>query len=205
MLEEKEELFVQEYIKLRNPEQAYTNAFGVEISKVGNKPYKLLKRKDIAERYAELKELKDIDPGIGVKDYINFLVRGACADLSNYLEFDVEYIPELNPDGTVKVNVDTGEAVVRRSNKLYIKSCKNADMSLIEGISNGKDGVKITLVSKMECWRRLNELFGWTVDSKTKNALNTKILEAIAGRIGENWGEGKDEYDDLHETLNREE
>ena len=129
-------------------------------------------------------------------------MRGAFADIGDYLTFDVEEVPEYNPDGTVKVDLDTGRPITHKVNRIRLGDSKKLDTSLITSISNGRDGVKLQLVDKLQCWEKLQKFFGWADDSNIKENLNTQILKAIAGKIDENW-DSTDEYADLHEALNK--
>ena len=203
MVTEQETRFVFEYLKLRNISQAYMKAFGCDKDTARKEGRKLYKRKDIQEKIVSERTQLAVNYDVDVKDYVEFLVNGAFADIGNYVRFGQEEIPEYQPDGTLLVNPDTGEPITRKVNRVYLEHSDKVDTSLITDISNGKDGVKLKLVDKMQCWNKLQEFFGWTDESNVKETLNNQILLAIAGKINDNWNKDEDVYDELHEALRK--
>lgn len=205
MLDKNEEKFAQEYARLRNAKQAYMNVYEIEEKELGNKPFELLAKPEVKEHLERYMKIDEVENTVSEKDYINFLIRGAFADLGNYISFKEEEIPQYNQDGTVIVNPDTGEPIVRKSNRIHVKDSSKVDTSLVSAIRSGKDGVLIQLVDKMTCWTKLKEYFGWVSEDNVRENLNDDILEAIAGKIKDSYDKDEDIYDDIRETLRKEE
>lgn len=204
LLNEKEEVFVSEYLKSRNILQSYMRAFGVDKDTARKESRKFFRQKHIQDSIFEYKAQLEGDYNIDVKEYIEFLLKGAFADVGDYVKFGQEEVPQYNSDGTVMIDLDSGEPITRKVNRVYLANSGDVDTSLITDISNGKDGVKIKLVDKMMCWNRLQEFFGWADDNNIKENLNTQILKALAGRVADNWNSDEDVYEELHEALGKE-
>lgn len=203
MITKQEEKFAQEYNRLRNAKQAYINAFDVTAEEAQIKCWHLLEKqgiKDYLKRYEKVEEAR-----VSEKDYIDFLIRGAFADLGNYISFKNEELPQYNEDGTMRVDVDTGEPIVKKVNRIYIKDSDKVDTSLISAIRSGKDGVLVQLVDKMTCWNKLCEYYGWKSENNVRENLNDGILEALTGQIKASFEKDEGIYDDLRETLRKEE
>jgi hypothetical protein len=206
LLTERENKFVIEYLKCRNPEQAYMRAFEVPRDEVKNEAKKLIKKAEIQKEIKNLIE-EHVPDEINViaKDYVNFLVKGAFADIGDYVEFKTVEEPKYNPDGSIMVDIDTGEPVYTKRNKVVVKNSDYLDTSIVKNISNGKDGVKIELYDKITCWAKLQEYFNWVSEANVENNLNMQILEALKGSIESNWEDKDDEYKELHEALKKDE
>ena len=204
---DKDRKFIYEYLKCRNPIQAYMVAFNVEKHEITDEHYRMLRRADINAEIKRLLNENVEQPSIDVvaKDYVNFLIKGAFADIGDFIEFQEVEEPKFNPDGSVMVNIDTGEPITTKRNKLRIKDSKYLDTGLIKSATNGKDGIKVELYDKLACWTKLQEYFNWASEANIENNLNTQILEAIKGKIEVNWKENEDEYKELHEALKKDE
>lgn len=200
---DQEKKFVEEYVRTRNVVQAYMNAYKKRREEFKLEPMQIFTKPEVQKEIEKELYKKEAKPFVSDKDYINFLVRGAFADIGDYMTFKVEEVPDYNTDGTVKIDIDTGEPITRKVNKVYVNNSDTLDTSLITSITNGKDGVKITLVDKMQCWNKLQEHFGWVCDENVKENLSQEILKAIAGQIADNWNGDEDEYAELRATLKK--
>jgi len=206
LLTEQENKLIEEYLKCRNPEQAYMRAYGVKREEVGARAVTVLRKGEIQDEIKRLlNEHVPDDINVIAKDYVNFLVKGAFADIGDYVEFKTVEEPKYNPDGSVMVDIDTGEPVTTKRNKVVVKNSDYLDTSVIKNISNGKDGVKIELYDKLTCWAKLQEYFNWVSEANVENNLNMQILEALKGSIESNWADKDDEYKELHEALKKDE
>ena len=199
---DQEQKFVEEYVRTRNVVQAYMKAFNKRREEFKLEPMQVFNKPEVQKEIENELYKKESKPFVSDKDYINFLVRGAFADIGDYMTFKVEEVPDYNTDGTIKIDIDTGEPITRKVNKVYVNNSDTLDTSLITSITNGKDGIKIALVDKMQCWNKLQEHFGWRSDENVRENLSQEILKAIAGQIVDNW-DGEDEYSELRIALKK--
>ena len=203
MFTKEEELFIKEYLKSKNILGAYLKAYDVRREDVKDEPYELIKRLDIQEEIGARRELQAYQYDMDVNEYIQFLIKGAFADIGDFLEFGVEEIPEYNSDGTIKFSPDTGEVITRKVNRLYAKDSRKLDTSLITAVSQGRDGLKLQLVDKEKCFERLANMYGWALGEDKKSDVAEVLLKALNAKASDVWSDEEDEYSELRESLKK--
>lgn len=200
-LSENEQRFVLHYLESFNATQSYLKAFGcANTPSVKVKAFKLLNRKDVKAQIKRLKKLYQIGYDIDPSRYIDFLVRGANSNIGDYLSFAEEEVKIHGKDGMVLVDPDTGEPLTRKVSRVRFKDSENLDLSCVESLSQGKDGIRIKLVDKVQCWEKLKDFMDWKVKKDEDDKMGTNIIEAINNSAKNVWNENPDE--DLDEALN---
>ncbi len=199
-LKEEEKLFILYYLESYNATQSYLKAFKTSnYDSARVLAFSLLHRKDIKVYLKKLKKLFQIGYDIDPSRYVEFLVKGANSNIGDYLSFSEEEIEIHGKDGTVLVDPDTGKAITKKVSKVKFKDSNNCDMTLIESVAQGRDGIKIQLVDKLKCWERLRDFMEWKMQKEENDKIGTNIIEAISNSAKLVWDSNPDK--DLEETL----
>ena len=157
----------------------------------------------IQEEIQDLKEGKLNRIMLSEEDIFQKYMDIAFSDIGDYLSFKKvrknkwtkneqgEYIPEINPD--------TGQQDYFEYNVVELNNSKELDTSILQEVSEGKDGVKIKLQDKMKALQWLSDHMGIaTEEQKLKIAKlkgevnkldgtneNTGPIEIVIKRKGE--------------------
>jgi len=199
----KEADFILRYMQSYNATQAVMQVYKYDKYKAAVMGHRLLHKSHIQSALKKLKKIQrkiyDIDPN----EYLEFLLKSARADISDYLKFSEEEVPVLDKDGSVMRDPDTGEPITKFVNKMHLVNSEEVDASLIVSVKQGRDGISINLPDKMQAWEKLRQYFGWG-EKQNENVDNSdSIIKAIQGKTGEVWDdeavEGVD--DELNEAL----
>jgi len=195
--------FILRYMQTYNATQAAMQVYKYDKYKAAVMGHKLLHKPHIQSALKKMKKIQrkiyDIDPN----EYLEFLLKSARADISDYLKFSEEEVPVLDKDGSVMRDPDTGEPITKLVNKMHLVNSEEVDASLIVSVKQGRDGISINLPDKMQAWEKLRQYFGWG-EKQNENVDNSdSIIKAIQGKTGEVWDdeavEGVD--DELNEAL----
>ena len=202
-LTSKEADFVLRYLQTYNATQAAMQVYKYDKYKAAVMGNRLLHRPHVQSAIKKMKKIQrkifDIDPN----EYLEFLLKSARADISDYLKFSEEEVPVLDKDGSVMRDPDTGEPITKLVNKMHLVNSEEVDASLIVSVKQGRDGISINLPDKMQAWEKLRQHFGWG-EKQNENVDNSdSIIKAIQGKTDEVWDdeavEGVD--DELEEAL----
>ena len=132
----KQEAFCQHYMNCRNATQAYALAYGVSYNSAGVGGHHLLKNPKIQERLgAWQQELAD-QHMVNVNELIDFCVRVAHAQLTDYVKLDGGQVTATDWQGL--------------------------DPQVIEDVKNTRDGLQVKLYSKEWAWGMLAKVLGFT-------------------------------------------
>lgn len=201
-LKEEEKLFVLYYLESYNATQSYLKAFkGRKESSARVRAFALLHRKDIKAQIKKLKKLFQIGYDIDPSRYVEFLIKGANSNIGDYLSFAEEEVQVRGKDGSVLVDFDTGEPLKKKISRVRFKNSDNLDLSLVESVKQGRDGISIQLVDKVKCWEKLKEFMEWKMQKEENEKIGTNIIEAINNSAKNVWEKGKED-EDLEEILN---
>lgn len=203
-LSDEEKNFILYYLESFNASQSYMKAFPNTIKRTASvRACQLLDKPSIRTELKRLKRLMaksyDIDP----TRYIEFQLKGANADISDYITFNEEEVPVYAPDGTQMTNPDTGEPITKKVNKMHLVDSDKIDTSLIQEIKSGRDGINIKLVDKQKCWDNIKNFFEWHAENNQKDSGNNSLLEALHNRIDDSWSKDEDLDEDLREATKR--
>lgn len=202
-LTDKQRLFCIYYIKRFNATKAYQKAYGCSYETALVNGPRLLGNARIQEEIQDLKEGKLNRIMLSEEDIFQKYMDIAFSDIGDYLSFKKvrknkwtkneqgEYIPAINPD--------TGQQDYFEYNVVELNNSKELDTSILQEISEGKDGVKIKLQDKMKALQWLSDHMGIaTEEQKLKIAKlkcevnkldstneNTGPIEIVIKRKGE--------------------
>lgn len=202
-LNDKQRLFCIYYIKRFNATKAYQKAYGCSYETALVNGPRLLGNARIQEEIQDLKEGKLNRIMLSEEDIFQKYMDIAFSDIGDYLSFKKvrknkwtkneqgEYIPAINPD--------TGQQDYFEYNVVELNNSKELDTSILQEVSEGKDGVKIKLQDKMKALQWLSDHMGIaTEEQKLKIAKlkgevnkldgtneNTGPIEIVIKRKGE--------------------
>lgn len=200
-LTDKETDFILYYLESNNATQSYLKSYKIDKKWAGIKGYQLLHKPKIQSAIKKLKKMQkhtlDVNPNL----YIEILLKGASADIGDYIEFREEDVPILDADGSQMHDPDTGEQLFRKVNKMHLTDSAFVDTGIVTGIKQGRDGISITLVDKIKCLELLRKYFNWGEEQKVEERNSDGIIEAINGKTKDVWGDGNSEDDDLDEAM----
>jgi len=199
-LTSKEADFVLRYLQTYNATQAAMQVYKYDKYKAAVMGNRLLHRPHVQSAIKKMKKIQrkifDIDPN----EYLEFLLKSARADISDYLKFSEEEVPVLDKDGSIMRDPDTGEPITKLVNKMHLVNSEEVDASLIVSVKQGRDGISINLPDKMQAWEKLRQYFGWG-EKQNENVDNSdSIIKAIQGKTEEVWDD-EDEYEELDKAL----
>ena len=200
-LTDKETDFVLYYLESNNATQSYLKSYKINKKWAGIKGYQLLHKPKIESAIKKLKKIQkhalDVNPNL----YVETLLKGASADIGDYIEFREEDVPILDADGSQMRDPDTGEPLYKKVNKMHLTDSAFVDTGVVTGIKQGRDGISITLVDKLKCLELLRKYFNWGEEQQTDSKDTDSIINAINGKTKDVWGDGSSEDDDLEEAL----
>lgn len=130
-LSEQEETFCYHYIKTRNASTSAIRA-GYSSSYAHNKAYLLLRKDHIQEFIRHIRNQMNKELFTDALDIAKFYVKAGFADMTDFVSFGP-------------------------SSGVVPKNSLNVDGQLIQKIKEGKEGISIELVDKMDAFRRLEE------------------------------------------------
>lgn len=169
-LTDKQRLFCIYYIKRFNATKAYQKAYGCSYGTALVAGPRLLGNVRIQEEVQNLKEGKLNRIMLSEEDIFQKYMDIAFSDIGDYLSFkkvrknkwtknkDGEDIPVVNPD--------TGEQDYFEYNVVELNDSKELDTSILQEVSEGKDGVKIKLQDKMKALQWLADHMGIATDKQ---------------------------------------
>lgn len=131
-LDNKEELFVFHYLKTFNATTAAARA-GYPTNNAHNAGYKLMKKPNIRKALVAIKAERDEELLVDSMDIIKQYVKIAFADITDVVMF--------------------------KGTELQLRSSTKVDGQLINEIKQGKDGISVKLIDKIEALKRLERYF----------------------------------------------
>lgn len=198
---ENEKTFLLLYLESYNGAQSYRKAYNMDnITTSRVKACELLQRPHIRAAIKRARKIMSVGFDIDPTQYIEFLLKAANANIGDYVRVEEEEKPVLDKEGNPVLNMDTGEPITNKRSRVFLNNSKDLDMSLVSSIKQGKDGVTIQLVDKLSCWDKIKDFMEWQAEKDNKAKEDSKILDAITGRIDDTWT-GDNVYSDLDEAL----
>lgn len=197
-LTDKQRLFCIYYIKKFNATKAYQKAYGCSYETALVNGPRLLGNARIQEEVQSLKEGKLNRIMLSEEDVFQKYMDIAFSDIGDYLSFKKvrknkwtkneqgEYIPALNPD--------TGQQDYFEYNVVELNNSKELDTSILQEVSEGKDGVKIKLQDKMKALQWLADHMGIATEEQK---VKIKVLESKINKDGPGKNEMVQIVDDI--------
>ncbi len=169
-LTDKQRLFCIYYIKYFNATKAYQKAYKCSYETAMVNGFNLLRNTKIELEIEKLKQHKLNQVMLSEEDIFQRYMDIAFSDIGDYLSFkkvrknkwttnkDGEDIPVINPE--------TGEQDYFEYNVVELNDSKDLDTSILQEVSEGKDGVKIKLQDKMKALQWLADHMGIATDKQ---------------------------------------
>ncbi len=198
-INEKDREFVLRYLETYNAAQSYKEVFGEKGTQAKLMAYAKLQRQDIRSLMRKMKKILQVGYNIDPSKYIEFLLKGAGANIGDYLSFGEEEVEVRGKDGEQLFDLDTGQPLTKKVSKVRFKSSEDVDMSLIKSVSQGRDGIKVELIDKVKCWEKLRDFFDWKAEADDKDEVGSNIIDAINNSTKKVWSTDPDK--DLEEAL----
>lgn len=180
----KQKRFCEYYIQDFNATQSYIKAFNSKYSTGQVEGCKLLKNPNIKKEIKTLKKNVSKDIFVESRDIFNMMVKIAFAKIDNYLEWGHTIEDRLDMFGNIIINSQTKEKVTYINNYVIVKDCKKVDTSIIQEISQGKDGFKIKLIDRKYALDYLVKFFDLFPD-EFKRSLEVEKLKLLSDRKNE--------------------
>lgn len=147
-LNDKQRLFCVIYAKRMNATKAYQQAYkcSYETAMVnGSLLLRNTKIKDQVNKLTALELNKEALKRGVIQKYIDI----AFSDITDYVQFGQDYYVVKDKEGNSQID-DEGNIITKPYNYVRLGESNQVDGTLINEISEGKDGVKIKLVDKMK-------------------------------------------------------
>lgn len=194
--------FVIYYVQSNNVAQSYLKAYKCKKQYASVYASKLLKEPKIQSAIKKLKKMLMKSYDVDVTSYVDYLLKVANADISDYITFEEEEVPILDSEGQKVFDPDTGEPLTKKVNRMHLTNSDFVDCSVVESIKQGRDGISIQLADKAKAWEKLAKYFGWVGEQKKEETSDSGILDAIKGELKSTWDE-EDLDADLDKTLSQ--
>lgn len=194
--------FVIYYVQSNNVAQSYLKAYKCKKQYASVYASKLLKEPKIQSAIKKLKKMLMKSYDVDVTSYVDYLLKVANADISDYITFEEEEVPILDSEGQKVFDPDTGEPLTKKVNRMHLTNSDFVDCSVVESIKQGRDGISIQLADKAKAWEKLAKYFGWVGEQKKEESADSGILDAIKGELKSTWDE-EDLDADLDKTLSQ--
>ena len=197
-LTDKQKDFVMLYLSNSNPTISYFSAFNVKNKKtagvLGNMEIKKPKIQSALKRAKKLMAYTlDIDP----LEYVEYNLKIAKADIGDYMSFYTEEVPETDVDGSPVLD-ENGNQKFKKISRLKFKNSDECDTSLLSEVSQGRDGIKLSLPNKYKAWENLKNYFDWGT-KKDSEADSNSLIDAISKSTKKLYENQKEENNDSND------
>ena len=149
----KQQLFCIYYIKSFNATKAYQKAYGVGYQTAASIGYRLLENDGVKKEIERLKKNRLNRALLSEEDIFQRYMDIAFADITDYVEFGRAEQQVMGAFGPVyEKNEETGEKipVTVTVNEVRFKESGDVDGTLIQEVSQGRNGAKIKLADRMK-------------------------------------------------------
>lgn len=149
----RQQLFCIYYIKSFNATKAYQKAYGVGYQTAASIGYRLLENDGVKKEIERLKKNRLNRALLSEEDIFQRYMDIAFADITDYVEFGRAEQQVIGAFGPVyEKNEETGEKtpVTVTVNEVRFKESGDVDGTLIQEVSQGRNGAKIKLADRMK-------------------------------------------------------
>lgn len=149
----RQQLFCIYYIKSFNATKAYQKAYGVGYQTAASIGYRLLENDGVKKEIERLKKNRLNRALLSEEDIFQRYMDIAFADITDYVEFGRAEQQVMGAFGPVyEKNEETGEKtpVTVTVNEVRFKESGDVDGTLIQEVSQGRNGAKIKLADRMK-------------------------------------------------------
>lgn len=148
-----QQLFCIYYIKSFNATKAYQKAYGVSYQTAASIGYRLLENDGVKKEIERLKKNRLNRALLSEEDIFQRYMDIAFADITDYVEFGRAEQQVMGAFGPVfEKDEETGEKipVTVTVNEVRFKESGDVDGTLIQEVSQGRNGAKIKLADRMK-------------------------------------------------------
>lgn len=174
-LNEKQKLFCIYYIKYFNATKAYQKAYGCSYESAMVSGHHHLRNPKITAEIERLKAEKLGNHLIEANDIVQKYIDIAFADMNDFMDIEVVEKPLLDDYGEVVLD-ETGQPVIVKYNRILVKENDEIDGTIVNSITQGKDGVSVKLADRMKALEMLTK-YKDVLDDKTKKKLEVEKLK----------------------------
>ena len=200
-LTDKQRLFCLHYVKCFNATKAYQKAYGVDYSTAASIGYRLLEKDGVRTEINRLKQNRLNRAMLSEDDIFQKYMDIAFADITDYVSFqqeDVQVMAMYGPVFETDEETEEKKPVMKKVNAVRFKDSDGVDGTLIQEVSQGKDGAKIKLMDRQKALNWLADHMDLaTAEQKAK----IENLKANTARLQEN----EDSDDELEIRIIRKE
>ncbi|QAS52819.1 terminase small subunit [Halobacillus litoralis] len=175
-LTDKQRLFCMHYVKSFNATMAAIKAgYGKDTAHVQGS--RLLKNVKVSAYIRELKEDLQSELFVNAKDVLNYYVKIAFADITDYVTFTRKDVQTgkrdvlMNEDGSVKDIVPRVDSY----NEMYFKNSEEVDGTIISEVKQGREGVSVKLIDKKWALEKLEKYFDLLPDHYKRKLEEEKL------------------------------
>ncbi|XZH20815.1 terminase small subunit [Clostridium perfringens] len=197
-LTDKQRLFCIYYIKYFNATKAYKKAYGCSYESSLSNGYRLMENDSIKKEIEKLKQYKINRIMLSEEDILQKYMDIAFSDIGDYLLFKKvrknKWTKNEDGEDIPVINLDTGEQDFYEYNVVELNDSKELDTSILQEVSEGKDGVKIKLQDKMKALQWLADHMGIATEEQK---VKIKVLESKINKDGPGKSETVQIVDDI--------
>lgn len=175
-LTEKETLFCRFFVNNRNATQAAIKA-GYSVDSARSIGYENLTKPHIRAEVERLKAIRNQAIMLNEDDIVERYMRIAFADMTDFVDFGIEQIPEVNLITGEQLYDQEGRPRYFKKSFLDFKNANEVDGGLICEIKMGKQGMSVKLEDRQKALDWLKDYFGMNPEHKHKVWFDTQRLE----------------------------
>ena len=182
-----EQDFVLYYLDSHNIKQAFMKAYNCEKKYAQTRGYEIYHRPHVQSEIKRLKKLMRVGYDIDPSKYVETLMNVANADISDYIKFAEEEVPEYDDEGNPYLD-EKGNPRTRKVNKMHLANSNEVDCSIITEVKQGRDGISIKLMDKLKALSLLKDFMGWQkADKEEKEADKNELIKTLQESSKEIW------------------
>ena len=197
-LTDKQRLFCIYYIERFNATWAYQKAYECEYDTAKVNASRMLTNANIKEEIKRLTdeclEEQEVEAKLIYKRIFQKHMDIAFSDIGDYLSFKKvrknKWTKNKDGEDIAVINPDTGQQDFFEYNTVELKDSSNIDTSLLQEVSEGKDGVKLKLYDKLRALQWLEEHIDYaTEEQKLKFEKQKAEVERIRAQTNKITGD----------------
>jgi phage terminase small subunit len=174
---DQQSLFCMHYVKSFNATMAAIKA-GYSKDTAHVQGSRLLRNVKVAEYIRELKAELQEDLFISAKDVMNYYVKIAFADITDYVTFQRKDVQTGRMDAVMS---EDGKGVIdmvpriESYNEMFFKNSDEIDGTIVSEVKQGRDGVSVKLIDKKWALDKLDRYFDLFPDAFKRRIEEEKL------------------------------
>ncbi|XZM33930.1 terminase small subunit [Clostridium perfringens] len=197
-LTDKQRLFCIYYIERFNATWAYQKAYECDYKTAMSNASRMLRnakvKNEIKRLTDECLEEQEVEAKLIYKRIFQKHMDIAFSDIGDYLSFKKvrknKWTKNKDGEDIAVINPDTGQQDFFEYNTVELKDSSNLDTSLLQEVSEGKDGVKIKLYDKLRALQWLEEHIDYATEEQKLKFEKQKVeIERIRAQTNKITGD----------------